>query len=330
MRGGIVGPVRLFLCSAALSCGGAPADGGPADHLGVSIESALEKDCPKGGVIINQGIDSNGNGQLDADEVTSSETVCHGSDGADGANGSSCSVTDNGDGTKTISCTDGTTATVADGADGTDGANGANGTAGTDGSSCSVTDNGDGTKTISCTDGTTATVADGTDGTNGTNGADGSSCSVTDNGDGTKTISCTDGTTATVSDGSDGTNGTDGTDNRIIATIGCSGQIGSTGVWADYDVRLMASGDIWSDACIRSYSAGMCNSSYYAAGQVGAATAPVLVLYDLSGTANAGWWKIYLDRTTLITTLEYNDADEPGGQSIWYWVASQCVLTSYP
>ena len=161
----------ILMGSTLMSCGGSSGSekGDSPPQLGVSIDAALEKDCPNGGIVINQGIDSNQNGRIDQDEVTSSETVCHGSDGTDGADGtngtdgadgSSCSVTDNGDGTKTISCTDGTTATVADG---TDGADGTNGTDGADGSSCSVTDNGDGTKTISCTDGTTATVADGVD-----------------------------------------------------------------------------------------------------------------------------------------------------------------------
>ena len=42
-----------------------------------------------------------GDGVLDAEEVTSSELVCNGEDG------SGCSVTDNGDGTATMVCPDG-------------------------------------------------------------------------------------------------------------------------------------------------------------------------------------------------------------------------------
>lgn len=40
--------------------------------------------CPNGGVEVDTGVDTNGNGVLDTSEVTETVTLCHGSDGADG------------------------------------------------------------------------------------------------------------------------------------------------------------------------------------------------------------------------------------------------------
>ncbi len=47
-----------------------------------------DADCPNGGVLVDTGIDENGNGVLDGDEVDASEKVCHGRDGTNGVDGS--------------------------------------------------------------------------------------------------------------------------------------------------------------------------------------------------------------------------------------------------
>lgn len=52
----------------------------------IIIESGDE--CPNGGIGIESGIDENGNGILDDNEIDSIDYVCNGSDGTDGANGS--------------------------------------------------------------------------------------------------------------------------------------------------------------------------------------------------------------------------------------------------
>jgi len=59
--------------------------------------SGADSECPNGGVRIKTGIDDNGNGMLEDDEVDAEQVVCNGSDGEDGddvAGGS-----DNSDGT---------------------------------------------------------------------------------------------------------------------------------------------------------------------------------------------------------------------------------------
>lgn len=65
-----------------VACGGADNSADKlGEPLGVSVTDALKADCPNGGVVINQGIDSNGNGKIDTEEITSSEKVCNGVDG---------------------------------------------------------------------------------------------------------------------------------------------------------------------------------------------------------------------------------------------------------
>ena len=132
--------------------------------------------CAEGGTYLRFGLDANGNGQLDEEEVSAARAICNGADGdtgTAGTDGSSCSVTDNGNGTKSIACEDGTNVTVTDGSDGQAGATGPRGDAGSPGapgapgSSCTVVDNNDGTHTILCDDGTSTTVSDGSDGQSG-------------------------------------------------------------------------------------------------------------------------------------------------------------------
>ena len=61
----------------AYICNGDQGETGPASAFDVTDVPASEL-CPTGGVRIATGIDSNGNGDLDPEEVTASEIVCHG------------------------------------------------------------------------------------------------------------------------------------------------------------------------------------------------------------------------------------------------------------
>ena len=46
--------------------------------------AATVDECPNGGVVIEYGIDSNGNSVLDRNEVHGTDVVCHGQNGIDG------------------------------------------------------------------------------------------------------------------------------------------------------------------------------------------------------------------------------------------------------
>lgn len=73
-----------------------PSDGGPTDNNGTArtdvialaqeAGEATADQCPNGGVVLNLGVDTNGNGTLDDDEVTDNEVICNGRDGRDGQN----------------------------------------------------------------------------------------------------------------------------------------------------------------------------------------------------------------------------------------------------
>jgi len=54
-----------------------------------SVLAAGDTDCPTGGILVETGIDDNGNGVLDVAEIDSSEKVCNGAAGQDGVNGTS-------------------------------------------------------------------------------------------------------------------------------------------------------------------------------------------------------------------------------------------------
>jgi hypothetical protein len=38
----------------------------------------------------------------------------------------------------------------------------------------------------------------------------------------------------------------------------------------------------------------------------------VIVTFDVYMGAKGGWWELALDRTTLVTTITYNDSEQPG------------------
>jgi hypothetical protein len=58
-------------------------------------------------------------------------------------------------------------------------------------------------------------------------------------------------------------------------------------------------------------------------------TAPVLLGLDVQGAANYGFWRLELNRTTLVVTITYTDADLVGGTLSWTMTPDKCVLNNY-
>jgi hypothetical protein len=191
----------LFLAA----CGGEASDTDKSgdELLGVSITDALTSDCPAGGVVINQGIDTNRNGKIDKDEISSTDTVCN------------------------------------------------------------------------------------------------------------------------------GVPGVNGTSNKIAKSFYCSGSIPETDLTVDYTVDIFTSGDLFASAAVYGSSFEIGASVMYSVGQQGATTAPVFLTYDVSGTANGGYWKMALNRTTLVSSVEYNDLDVTNGKLTWSKPASECTVNNY-
>jgi hypothetical protein len=131
-------------------------------------------------------------------------------------------------------------------------------------------------------------------------------------------------------DGLDGRDGLDGTDNRIEESIFCTGLLESTTLYFSYHAAVTTAGDIFSSGAIRDAVEETGASSYFSAGQNGAATAPVVFTADAYGSATGGWWRLSLDRTTLVASIEYNDTEMPGGQDVWTMPATACTRYATP
>jgi hypothetical protein len=84
-----IGAALLALLAA---CGGGGDSGGGVSApavLAAASAGAPVADCANGGITVSSGVDTNGNGVLDASEISSAQYVCNGAPGADGSSGSS-------------------------------------------------------------------------------------------------------------------------------------------------------------------------------------------------------------------------------------------------
>jgi hypothetical protein len=87
--------ILVFMIFAIAACGGSNGDGDPEPTNTTSATAARttalatnNTDCPNGGILVETGIDENGNGLLDNAEVDSAEKVCNGLDGSNSGGGS--------------------------------------------------------------------------------------------------------------------------------------------------------------------------------------------------------------------------------------------------
>jgi hypothetical protein len=53
------------------------------------------------------------------------------------------------------------------------------------------------------------------------------------------------------------------------------------------------------------------------------------ITFDATMNANAGWWDVRLNRTTLVVTIDYNDTDVMGGKRSWTMTPDKCVVNKY-
>jgi len=206
------------------------------DVLVIENIEAKGLNCSSGGIKIDAGLDSDGDGNLSTSEITRTFYVCNGDNGLNGTDGNDgTNGTDGADGQNGIDGVDG-----SDGVDGTNGIDGVDGSSGlnalvvqsieANGSNCSsggikvdtgIDSNGDGNLSTSEIS-QTLYVCNGDNGTDGMDGTDGQ--------DGVDGIDGTDG--ADGKDGVDGTNGVDGTDgtNGVDGSNGVDGIDGTDGV----------------------------------------------------------------------------------------------------
>ena len=130
--------------------------------------------------------------------------------------------------------------------------------------------------------------------------------------------------------GTAGAKGDPATDSaKVTKSIGCAGSLENTSLSFRYSVALFANGNIFASAGVREGLIGASFASFYAPTQNGALDAAVLVSLDEMPPGNGGFFRISLNRTTLVTTIVYTDVDVAGGTTSWTMLPSNCVANSY-
>jgi hypothetical protein len=115
----------------------------------------------------------------------------------------------------------------------------------------------------------------------------------------------------------------------VLASIHCGGLLQNTTLLFSYDVYQFTSGNVFASAGVREGAIGASYANFYAPTQNGALTASVIVSLDEFAPADGGWWQLSLDRTTLVTSIVYNDVDVAGGMVTWTMSPTACVVNRY-
>ncbi len=122
--------------------------------------------------------------------------------------------------------------------------------------------------------------------------------------------------------GEDGAPGAPG-GGRITSSIYCEGTISGlagaagtalNGLTVEYNAVLTSSGDVYATSNVIDDYMQVSGTAFYAAAEAGAATGAVLVTNDMHNTGDGGYFRVSLNRNTMVTTIVYTD-DSLGGQS---------------
>ena len=116
---------------------------------------------------------------------------------------------------------------------------------------------------------------------------------------------------------------------KVTRSIGCSGALENTALLFTYSVALFANGNVIASAGVREGLIGASFTNFYAPTQNGALDAAVLVSIDEAPPGNGGFFRISLNRTTLVTSIVYTDVDVAGGTASWTMLPANCVANSY-
>ena len=127
------------------------------------------------------------------------------------------------------------------------------------------------------------------------------------------------------STGSKGDTGSAGTDNKIKYTHYCNALLQNTALYYRYRVYQFVNEDIFIQGEIYGVSYEVADSIMYSKLQNGWTTAPIYINYDVSGSANSGYFVISLNRSTMVTTIVYTDSDVSGGSTTWSQPSSDCT-----
>lgn len=301
--------------------------------------AAGDTDCPTGGILVQTGIDKNGNGTLDASEVTSSQKVCNGTTGATGTTGTAGTAGATGaqGDTGLTGATGSTGATGPAGATGATGATGAQGVVGLNGTPGATGPTG-ATGAQGVIGLTGATGATGLTGATGATGAQG--VAGLDGATGTTGLTGASGpagptgaTGATGAMGATGPAGSSASSLEMTKSIHCAGELRDilNGYFGsiNYDAAIFSSGFVLVSASADNHTQQLSNVGFYIPTQTGWATAPVTIGFNYFNFSNYGSWVISLDRTTDVVIATYNDPALSPPYLTWTLTPDKCVVTTY-
>jgi hypothetical protein len=99
--------------------------------------------------------------------------------------------------------------------------------------------------------------------------------------------------------------------------------------WAFYDVAIFSNGMVFASAEVSNAAGGSSGSKIYSPLQVGSTTAAVIFTLDAFGAANGGWWRLSLDRATLVHTAAYSDSEMVGGGKTYTMTPDKCLVNMF-
>ena len=117
----------------------------------------------------------------------------------------------------------------------------------------------------------------------------------------------------------------------IVSSIGCTGILANSGGFEfQYNVDQFADGNVFATGYVAGLAASISGSALYAPTQNGYQTAQIQFVMDVYAPTDGGWWTIGLNRSTLVTTITYHDADiVDSGVMSWTMLPSQCAVNKY-
>ena len=124
-------------------------------------------------------------------------------------------------------------------------------------------------------------------------------------------------------------NGSDGI--KPSVSLYCGALLENTSLYFTYTAMVFSDSSVFAYGGIYGTAYQIGASTFYDSSQNGASTAAVMFTYDVDSSANSGYWRISVNRSTLAATIVYTDADVSGGSATWTLPSSSnnCVLNSY-
>jgi hypothetical protein len=116
-----------------------------------------------------------------------------------------------------------------------------------------------------------------------------------------------------------GTPGEDGA--HAEAQLTCSAV--TDGLLFEYQVVDFSNGDVWTSCSVGDAYVEAGESSFWIAGQNGAANAACNVTLDQSGEATAGWWAFEIDGPVVSAT--YHDSGDVNDGFVLTFLPSECT-----